>query len=292
MIAAKNVMDLESTCTKRRSESMLSRVASAAVVLIFFLTQPIASQADDGGISFGGSPRLLKSHKSVSMQSEVVNIDVHDKLIYVDCLFVFHNQGPACTVRMGFPDHGQGAEEPYQGDPVPTGPNLHATFKTYTSYVDGKKVPTEIVPTADRSLYWHAKTVKFKAHSDCIIRDIYTLPPGKQVTDENGMYTQTYYVLQTGSSWHGPIKRAEVIVRFEPDSLLAPIHLKALSTLPEHDITRVKWSQLPAGTLLYEGPCRPVVKEETLKFFRTNFEPGSRDDIHLYYAYRKLNNLN
>jgi hypothetical protein len=266
-------------------------VRSVAAV-IFFLMLPVAAEADDGGISFGGSPHLLKSHKSVSMQSEVVNIDIHDKSIRVDCLFVFHNQGPACTVRMGFPDHGEGAQEPYQGDPVPTGPQLHATFTSYTSYVDGKKVPTKIVPTADRSLYWHTKTVTFKANSDCIIRDIYTLPPGQQVTDENGLYTQTYYVLQTGSSWRGTIKKAEIIVKFEPDSLLAPIHLKPLSALPEKNIKDVKWSQLPAGTLIYEGPCRPVLKEDTLRFVRTNFEPGSRDDIHLYYGYRKLNNMN
>ena len=283
---------MSSAIFKRQINQLCSLLAKNAVAVTFFLTLSQASQADDGGISFGGSPHLLKSHKSVSMESEVVNIDIHDKLITVDCLFVFHNQGPACTVRMGFPDHGEGASEPYQGDPVPTGPQLHATFKTYKSYVDGKLVPTKVVPTSDRSLYWHTKTVTFKANSDCIIRDIYTLPPGQQVTDENGMYTQTYYVLQTGSSWHGPIKRAEIVVKFEPDSLLAAIQLKELSSLAEHDVKRLKWSKLPAGALLYEGLCQPDLKGNTLRFVRTNFKPGSKDDVHLYYAYRKLTNMN
>jgi hypothetical protein len=266
-------------------------IARALIAVTFFLILPFTAEADDGGISFGGSPHLLKSHKSVSMLREVVKIDIHDKLISVDCLFVFHNQGPACTVRMGFPDHGEGAQEPYQGDPVPTGPQLHATFKSYKSYVDGKLVPTKVVPTDDRSLYWHTKTVMFKANSDCTIRDLYTLPPGKQVTDENGMYNQTYYVLQTGSSWHGPIKMAEIDVKFEPDSLLAPINLKELSSLPDHDIKNVKWSKLPTGTLLYEGPCKPVLGDKTLSFVRTNLKPGPKDDVHLYYAYRKLENM-
>ncbi len=101
---------------------------------------PSPSSADDGGISFGGSPHLLKGHKSVSMRTEQIRIDVHEKIINVDCKFVFHNDGPACTVRMGFPDEGLGAAEPYQGFPVPTGAKLKATFESYVSYVDGKKL--------------------------------------------------------------------------------------------------------------------------------------------------------
>ncbi len=38
------------------------------------------------------------------MQSEVVKIRVSKHMIKADCSFVFVNNGPACTVRMGFPD--------------------------------------------------------------------------------------------------------------------------------------------------------------------------------------------
>jgi hypothetical protein len=250
------------------------------------------ARADDGGISFGGNPHLLKSHASVAMQSEVVKMDIQKKIITVDCRFVFHNSGPACIVRMGFPDQGLGAEEPYQGSPVPKGPELHGTFKSYISYVDGKKVPTTVVPTNDRSLYWHAKTVNFKAKSDCIIRDVYTLAPGAQVTSENGMYNQTYYVLHTGASWHGPIEKAEIVVNFSPDSLTGPIQLKPMSALPDHDLSHLKWSQITVGTLLYEGPSEAKLEGQTIRFVRTNFRPDKKDDVHLYYGYRKLTNMN
>ncbi len=248
--------------------------------------------ADDGGISYGGSPHLLNGHASVAMKSEVVKMDVHEKTIRVDCTFLFHNSGPTCTVRMGFPDEGEGVAEPYQGDPVPTGPGLHATFLTYESWVDGKKVPTKLVPTDNRTLYWHTKTVTFKANSDSTIRDVYTLPPGQQVTSENGGYQQTYYVLHTGASWHGPIERAEIVVNFDAKLVKPPIVLKPIKSLPGKTLENLKWSTLPASTVIYDaGGVEPKVNGTSLIFLRTNFKPTKNDDIHLYYGYRKLTNM-
>jgi len=251
-----------------------------------------ASRADDGGISFGGSPHLLKGHASVAMKNEVVTMDVGKEKIKVDCKFLFHNSGPDSTVRVGFPDQGEGSMEPYQGEDVrPKGKDLKATFLTYDSWVDGKKVQTELVPTDDRTLFWHAKTVNFKANKDCAIRDVYTLMPGAQVTNENGMYQQTSYVLHTGASWHGPIGRAEIIVNFDPAVIGGPIKLKAYSSLPVKKFYELKWSTLPAGTVIYDGPCAPKLEGNTLRFVVNNLKPTKKDDVHLYYAYRKLANM-
>ncbi len=232
---------------------------------------------------------MLSGHPTVQMQSEEVKMDIAPELIKVDCTFYFKNDGAACTVRMGFPDEGQGAEEPYQGeDFVPKGPKLHGAFLSYISYVDGKKVPTQIVPTKDRQLYWHAKTVTFKPHSTSVIRDVYTLKPGAQMTSENGLYRQTYYVLHTGSSWHGPIEKAVITIAFKSGLLSKPIEMKAVSSLPDKDLQHLKWSDLPPGTILYEASAEPEVKGETLKFVKTNFRPQEKDDIHLYYNWKKL----
>ncbi len=251
----------------------------------------LPAHADDGGISFGGAPHLMGGHASVAMQDEVITMDVKEKAIDVDCKFLFHNSGPKCTVRMGFPDEGTGAAEPYQGeDKVPTGSALHATFTSYDSWVDGKKVPTKIISTSDRALYWHTKSVTFKAKSDCEVRDKYSLPPGAQVTSENGLYQQTYYVLHTGASWHGPIGKAEIVVKFAPNTVPAPIELKAVSSLPGQSIDHLKWSSLPPGTVIYSGPSTPTLEGNTLRFVRTSFKPTINDDVHLYYGYHKLQN--
>jgi len=274
--------------TVASGETILKHLSVATFVAMMLLVSP-AAHADDGGISFGGNPHLLKGHATVAMKDEVVKMDVGEKIINVDCKFVFHNSGPACTVRVGFPDEGTGAAEPYQGEPVPKHPK--ATFVTYESWVDEKKVKTELVPTNDRSLYWHAKTVTFKANSDCVIRDLYTLPPGGQVTNENGLYQQTYYVLHTGASWHGPIGRAEIIVNFAPDLVTKPMIVKALSSMQKLRPDEMKWSTFLPHTILYEGLSQPEVETNTLRFVRTNFKPTKQDDVHLYYGYKKLTNM-
>jgi hypothetical protein len=263
-------------------------IALATFVALLAITQ--SAPADDGGISFGGAPHLLKGHASVAMASEVVKMDIGDELIKVDCQFVFHNSGPACTVRVGFPDQGLGAEEPYQGEPVPK-KNVHGTFLTYDSWVDGKKVPTKVAPAEDRSVFWHAKTVTFKAHGDTRIHDVYTLKPGAQMTNENGLYRQTYYVLHTGSSWHGPIGKADVIITFGKNTIKDPIELKPFGTLPDKDLQHMKWSALPAGTLIFEGPCAPKLNGRTITFSRNNFKPTDKDDVHLYWGFKFCTNM-
>ena len=261
-----------------------SRAAKLVLVILPTLLSTNSALADDGGISFGGNPHLLKGHATVAMQSEIVKMDVGEKSIKVDCKFVFHNNGPACTVRVGFPDEGQGNAEPYQGDPVPKNPK--ATFITYDSWVDNKKVKTEIVTTNDRSLYWHAKTVTFKANSDCIIRDVYTLPPGGQVTSENGGYSQTYYVLHTGASWHGPIGHADIFVKFAPGLISKPISIMPKNAAKTNQYKEVLWSKLPPHAILYEASKAPKVEGDTLHFVLDSFKPTKQDDVRLYYNFK------
>lgn len=263
----------------------------AMTCTIAFLIAAIPANADDGGISFGGSPHLMSGHVSVAMQSEVVHMNIGDKLIKVDCEFVFNNSGPAATVRMGFPDQGQGAAEPYQGDPLPPLSKLKATFRSYDSYVDGKKVPTKLIPGSDREHFWHTKTVTFKANSDCHIHDVYTLEPGAQMTSENGMYRQTSYTLHTGSSWHGPIGSADIVVTFAPNVVQAPIVLMPLNSVPKKDIEGMKWTEQPKGLVVYDGPCKPTVDGLTLRFSKKSFRPTNDDDIYLFYGFKKVTNM-
>src|SRR5262249_5131949 len=113
----------------------------------------------------------------------------------------------------------------------------------------------------------------------------------QQVTNENGLFMQTYYVLHTGASWHGPIGRAAVLVNFAPGTLKGPIRMMPINTLSEMKLQSLKWPTLPARTVVYEGPCKPVVQGRTLRFVRAEFRPEKKDDIHLHYAWRKLTNM-
>ncbi len=134
------------------------------------------ASANDGGISMGGTPRLLSGHPSVSMTSEVINIVVDKDGYTVDCRFVFTNTGPACAVRMGFPDEGSGANDPDEEngaeDIQHTPPRT--TFTSFRSYIDGNPAATKLVRGSEEGHYWHTKMVRFPANGVRRIRDVYT----------------------------------------------------------------------------------------------------------------------
>lgn len=243
---------------------------------------PAPARADDGGVSFGGSPRLLSGHQSVSMQSEVIQMQV-GPVVKVDCQFVFHNAGPACTVRMGFPDEGRGADGPEEDGPERS---PHGTFLSYVSFVDGVRVPTQTVRAQEASNFWHVKTVTFAAGQTRRVHDVYSLYVGSQIADHpNSAYHQTYYILHTASSWHGPIGRAEIVVTFAPGESRPPLKLIPLSSLPNNDPQKVNWAQVRPGTVVYRGPAKPTVRGNTLRFLRANLRPAYADDVLLYFHF-------
>ncbi len=248
----------------------------------------VCAYADDGAMSSSGSPRLLNGHKTVSMESEIVNIDIQKSIVRVNCRFVFHNHGDACKVRMGFPDIGT--------DDNP-GTASKGCFLSYVSYVDGHKVPTKVVkadPTDfDGYAYWHTKVVDFKRNSICQIEDIYTLRPGGQTYNGDGWvgsYSQISYILHTAASWHKLLTKAEINIKFDTDEVSTPLHVISLKSLPKNENGTIKFDWVHAsnkGTIIYRGPSQPTIDGRTIHFVRTNFKPTVADDVILEYGYQK-----
>jgi hypothetical protein len=84
------------------------KLSGALIFGLGVMLSPLVARANDGGIAWGGNPRLLQSHPSVTMQSEEINITVRNETVTADCRFVFRNDGKATKVRMGFPAEGAG----------------------------------------------------------------------------------------------------------------------------------------------------------------------------------------
>lgn len=248
----------------------------------------IGAYADDGAMSFGGSPRLLNGHKTVSMESEIVNIDIQKSIVKINCRFVFHNHGDACKVRMGFPDIGT---DDNPGTPA------KGCFLSYASYVDGHKVPIKVIKADpddfDGYAYWHTKVVDFKRNSVCQIQEIYSLRTGGQTYNRDGWvgsYDEISYILHTASSWHNPLTKAEIHIKFDTDEVSPPLHLIALKSLPknENGTTNFNWVRASnKHTVLYRGPSQPTVDGRNVHFVRTNFKPTIDDDVILEYGYQK-----
>jgi hypothetical protein len=218
------------------------------------------------------------------MKSEVIRMEVGEQLVTVDCRFVFENHGPACKVRMGFPDQGRGADDPEEEGPQnpPKG-----TFNSFQSWVAGKPAKTMVDHAAHSGNFWHIKTVTFPAHQTLDIRDRYTVDVGNSVGFRVPCSVQwTSYLLHTGSSWHGNIGRSEILVTFKRKGVKAPISAREIRDR-RPDPNYVNNANNPR-LVFYHGPSKPTTNGKTLRFVRTNWRPTQKDDIHLVFEIHRL----
>ena len=271
-----------------------SLLVSAVLASAGFCCAGATASANDGGISMGGSPGLLGSHPSVRMASELIKISVRGNRVRADCRFVFVNSGPACRVRMGFPDRGEGADDPdEESDPekvMKTPP--HTTFDSFASWVDGRPVGTRLIRADLPGSYWHAKTVRFPGHSAVHIRDVYTQTLGGGIVSAGGgvgSAAQVAYVLHTGASWHGAIGRTEVAIELPDPKPSRQLMLRSTAAASISGNGRDLRGRLPSeNTVIWKGPCTPTVSGSTIRFVRTNWRPVEADDIELTYGFKGI----
>lgn len=163
--------------------------------------------ADDG--SLGRTPEGVFpiNENDIEMKSEDITVDLESGK--VECIFVFHNTGPAKEVYMGFPGK---IDEKWGGDN--TDP-VNLSLKNFKAYVNSEElkvnhekgielsdIPWDLPPYEE----WFAFTVPFKAGETVTVRNTY------DVTFSSDSIGEVFcgYVLRTGSLWKGPIGKARV----------------------------------------------------------------------------------
>jgi hypothetical protein len=274
------------------------RIISSIVIVLMCLPFGTTAWADAARISSGGAVHQMHGGGTVSMASEVVRIKISDHLQEVDCTFNFENNGPACAVRMGFPDFSNIPD--FTSEETAT--NIKPTFLTYKCYVDGTETKSELVPEDgdylgngnDDIKLWHASNVQFPANSKITVRDVYSQLPDLSPVDVKEPIKQfikvTRYILQTAASWHGPVKRADIFVAFDKDIVPAPIELVSIDELMHSNAKSAKawWSKSTTHTLCYLSSVKPSVEGQELHFLLTNFRPTENDDLLLYYQPMKI----
>ncbi|MBS1717898.1 MAG: hypothetical protein JSS72_09230 [Armatimonadetes bacterium] len=246
--------------------------------------------ADDGVLYEFGAPRLMKGHPSIRMVQEFVRAKVlppnkHHRKEFawpsakVYCRFVFRNDGPATTVKIGFPDICTNREEE---DTTPDLMNFH-------SEVDGQ--PVGIRYESGESIQgFHVKHVHFGRHQTRVIEDWYEAPlsggaTNTHIKDDLMHIRQFHYVMFSGGSWKGPIGRATVVIDF------LGFGSKTLSLRPASEFSRDEsgafgyehWDQINPSTLVWAGFAKPKLKGHRIEFRRTNFKPTEADDIDLFF---------
>lgn len=249
--------------------------------------------ANDGGITLGGSPRLLGRHPSVRMQSEVVSIDTDGRRVHVVCDFVFKNTGKACDVRMGFPDEGYGADDPDEESDASTVMKTppKTTMKYFKSWINGRATQTKLVRADEPGHYWHTKTVKFGANQTLRVRDEYEQDvTGGVQSYKEGSLTARYlgYIFHTGASWNGPIGKTTLRIKFaNPKWKGAALKFETLDKYATFERNYWHFKRVPGvGVVLGEPSFKPTVSGSTLTWVRQNWTPQKSNDIQVMFDFQ------
>jgi hypothetical protein len=167
---------------------------------------------DASVVGAGGRMQLQsKEHKTIQMvrESVTMTIGVPEKndTYTVVAEFVFTNNGPACTVQMGFPETGEGDLGEY---------SKKTAYTNFISRVDGEKVPVKRVLAATSNddqydAFW-VKAVKFGAKQTRKIVVSYTVPFSGVASP--GLNKTAHYDF-TGGNWQGKVLETLLTIRFE-----------------------------------------------------------------------------
>ena len=254
------------------------------VRLIFTLMSIAAlGAANDAWVGYSGSPKLMKGHPTVRMVSEVVKITVYKEYLLADCRFVFKNEGPATSVRMGFPDWASSDDG--------IGPKK-SNYTWFKSNVNGKAVKTKLVGGRDYGDGFQIKDVAFRRGETKTVRDRYRMRIAIAATSEGDKYgfiSGVEYILHTGASWKGKIGRSEVIVNFKKESGF-PVRPNPTSDLGVYE-NRGGY-QVPdfwmkdKNRVYYEGPTKPVVRGRSMRFVRKNWEPAADENVAIWFGWK------
>jgi hypothetical protein len=182
----------------------------AAVVIASTL-----ARANDSAIQgSGGTPTVIGStgkvqvlkgeHPAIRMVRETVAMTIGARDYNVVANFVFHNDGAARTVVMGFPE-GAG------GDVNTEELKKRTSFKSFATWVDGRRIAARRV-AADADIdnfeaYW-IKSVRFARHQTRRVRVSYRAPLG-ETTDGDYVFYEF-----TGGNWKGTVDDSLLSIKF------------------------------------------------------------------------------
>lgn len=162
------------------------------------------ARADDSWIGTeSGSPYPLTEHPSIRMVRE--DVDLYLPSMRVEARFVFRNEGPACTVRMGFPETGGG--EGGNGD-------IRPKLSRFQSRVDGRRLRRTWIPTRERNGQWTgfwATKLRFGRGQTRVVTDRFTASGWGDSQGIDGLD----YILTSGANWKGPIGYGRIVCHLQ-----------------------------------------------------------------------------
>jgi hypothetical protein len=202
----------------------------------------LAAVANDTAVTgVGGTAhRLNREHASVRMVSEHVGITVFPGVYEVTATFVFHNDGPACTVEMGFPESGVGDID---------APAMRRTtgFQGFRTWVDGAPASatrkTADVQEFTYKAFW-VKSVEFAAGQTRTVKVQYRAKPGSVSL---GSRFVSYRF--SGGNWKGKVERSDLDIYLHlPETCMVSASASASDRKDDLNHFHYTWTQWQAET--------------------------------------------
>jgi hypothetical protein len=181
------------------------------LVFLAWVVLPLVAN-DTAVVGQGGRLRRLEGeHAGVRMVRERIAMEVYHAFYTVSAEFTFRNEGPACTVQMGFPETGMGDinVEPFRAA---------SGFQKFVTWVDKTQVEAQrrSAPADTGYAAFWTKAVPFAAGQVRVVKVQYQSHPGTFAVG-------TRYVPYTfsGGNWKGTVAESVLDATFHiPESCL------------------------------------------------------------------------
>lgn len=193
------------------------RRLARVVIYAFLLGLPRLALANDGAVV--GVPGNWKwagnGTTKVRMVREKVVLTLDSEPTYaVDADFVFHNDGPATTVKMGFPESGGGV------DVEPDEWRHKTAFQDFRTYVDGRRARVKRIFQRGESESYDAlwiKTVTFAANQTRKVSVHFRTQYGGEAAEFSAYCNYTF----SGGNWNGKVDESVLVIHpTEPASYM------------------------------------------------------------------------
>ena len=178
--------------------------------LVFALLAVMPVCANESALAVrGGALQLLGEHRDVRMVSAHISADVWTKGTHVRCEYALHNEGPAQTVTLGFPDT--------PDEPASERSPYH--LQQFQSWADGKPLTVRLRATRRTESAgperWFVRDLWFARGQTRTVVDTYVQPNGWWGDDSRWFP----YTIWTAGSWKGPVGRLTVDVQWREPQL-------------------------------------------------------------------------
>ena len=182
----------------------MKRLLCIFLGLVLFFTSTAFAYADDAILGGAGKTVYPITSADIRMVAETVNITVDGMKSFVDCEFIFKNEGKAITIEVGFPEN---VPRKDWGD--------NTRIYAFKASVDGKacavtrKKGSKPVSDELENLvypYWHTFKVRLEKNQTVKVKNSYWT---YNTMDSMGGISAGY-ILKTGAVWKGPIGKADI----------------------------------------------------------------------------------